>query len=145
MNVKKSLLAGAAGAVLLNVLHESARQWIPSAPRVDLIGRQLIAKAFRQPGKKPPTGQAQYLTAMAADVLSNTLYYSVVGRGSRRSAEWRGLILGAVGGIGAVVVPNYLNVSKKAVQRSRATQWMTVAWYTLGGLAAGWVRQRMDD
>lgn len=142
MRIQSSLTAGLFGAVFLNVVHEGMRQVVPAAPRVDLIGRQLVAQAFRAQGEKPPQGASQYALAMAGDLLSNTLYYSLVG--TRRSAPWRGLLLGAVGGWGAVKAPDYLDLPREAVQRHPATKLMTVAWYTLGGLAAGVVARRMS-
>lgn len=144
MNYQQSLIAGVAGAVALNVVHESVRQFVPTAPRVDLIGKQLTAQAFRQLGKKPPQGDRRYALAMVADVLSNSLYYSLVGRGSPRSAELRGLLLGVAGGVGAVIAPNFLDVSKKAVQRDPSTVGMTIAYYMLGGVIAGGVGKRLS-
>ncbi len=137
MKLLQSLAAGACGAILLNVVHESARQFIPEAPRVDLLGRQLVAQTFLALDKAPPPDSKEYAIAMTGDILSNALYYSVAGIGPRRGAPWRGLLLGAVGGWGAVKAPDYLNLPQEAVQRHPATKLMTVAWYTLGGLAAG--------
>ena len=143
MNLIQSLTAGACGAVLLNAVHESMRQFVPEAPRVDLIGRQLVAQTFLAMNEPPPPDSREYALAMAGDVLSNTLYYSLVGFGSHRRAVLRGLVLGAVGGWAAVKAPEYLDLPEDAVQRHPATKLMTVAWYTLGGLAAGMMIRRI--
>ena len=142
MKLIPSLIAGACGAVFLNVIHESMRQFIPEAPRVDLIGRQLVAQTFLAMNEPPPPDSKEYALAMTGDILSNTIYYGLVGIGTRHRAPLRGLILGAIGGWGAVKAPNYLDLPQDAVQRHPATRVMTVAWYTLGGLAAGIAARR---
>ena len=86
---------------MLNAVHESMRQFVPNAPRVDLIGRQLVARAFLSLDEPPPPDSTEYALALAGDVLSNALYYSLVGVGNYRSAPLRGLVLGAVGGLGS--------------------------------------------
>ena len=65
MSMLRALGSGVAGAVALNVLHESARQVIPNAPRVDVIGKRAIAKPMRAAGLQPPRGRALYGTALA--------------------------------------------------------------------------------
>lgn len=141
MNVGKSLLAGVAGATFLNILHESVRRVVPAAPRVDLLGRQIVARSFRKRGKRAPSGDKQYALALVGDLLSNTLFYSLAGWGKGRSAWLRGLLLGLSAGLGAVKAPDYMNLSKKAVKRHESTKWMTIGWYLLGGVVAGTVAQ----
>ena len=136
MSVLKALGSGVAGAVALNVLHESARQVIPHAPRVDVIGKRAIAKPRRAAGLQPPRGRALYATAMAGDLVSNSLYYSLVGVGSGRHAWTRGALLGLIGGLGAAFLPPLLGLGRQPNQRTPFTQVLTVLWYTLGGLAA---------
>lgn len=141
MNAGKSLLAGVAGATLLNGVHEGVRHFVPTAPRVDLLGRTVIRRAFHKQGKKTPKGNKEYAITLATDLLSNALFYSLVGWGKGRSAWVRGLLLGLSAGLGAVKAPDYMKLPKKAVKRRQSTKLMTVAWYLLGGLAAGTVAQ----
>ena len=136
MKLLPSLAAGLAGAVALTALHEAVRRLRPrDAPRMDLLGerglRQLLAKA----GAPQPDEPAAYGLTMAGDLLSNALYYSLVGSGqhSRR----RGLLLGAAAGIGGVVLPGPLGLGTAPSNRTPQTQAMTVAWYTAGGVVAG--------
>lgn len=144
MNVGKSLLAGVAGATFLNVLHESVRRVVPTAPRVDLLGREVIRRAFHKQGKKAPKGNKEYAITLAADMLSNALYYSLVGWGKGRSAWIRGLLLGLSAGLGAVKAPDYMKLPKKAVKRHQSTKLMTIGWYLLGGVVAGFVAQLLS-
>ncbi|GAB3823275.1 hypothetical protein GCM10028895_29990 [Pontibacter rugosus] len=72
--------------------------------------------------------------ALAGDVLSNSLYYSLAGTG--KDAWWRGAILGATAGAGAVLLPGPLGLGEEPSNRTTKTQAMTVGYYLLGGLVA---------
>lgn len=88
-----------------------------------------------------PDDTTAYLATMAGDVLSNGLYYTLVGSG--RHSLGRGLLLGVAAGVGGVVLPGPLGLGEAPSNRTPQTQAMTVAWYTLGGLAAGLVAQAL--
>ena len=134
----RSLASGVAGAVALNVVHETARRTIPRAPRMDVIGRRGIAKSMVALGKEPPHGQRLQGAALAGDLVSNALYYSLVGLGSDRAKPTlqRGLILGLAAGLGAVFLPPVLGLGHQPGRRGPFTHFLTVTWYTIGGLAA---------
>lgn len=136
MSFLRALGSGLAGAVALNLLHETARQFIADAPRVDVLGKRAIAGAFKATGHEPPPDDELYALALAGDIVSNSLYYSFVGMGDRRNALLRGALLGLGAGVGAVVLPGKLGLGSEPSARTPATQAMTVAWYTVGGLAA---------
>ena len=145
MKILRALGSGLVGAVALNVLHETARQFIPEAPRVDVLGKRAIAAAFKAAGHEPPPDDELYALALAGDVASNSLYYSLVGMGERRSALLRGALLGFGAGVGAVVLPGKLGLGSAPSARTPATQAMTIAWYTIGGLAAGAAYGMLSD
>ena len=141
-----SLLSGLAGAVALNVLHETVRQVEPKAPRVDKLGKRGIIKITKAMGLPTPTGNALYATAMAGDITSNTLYYSLVGLAPPQAAWPLGAVLGALAGAGAVTLAEPMRLGDEPVRRTSATAAMTVAWYTVGGLATAamfsWLNRR---
>jgi hypothetical protein len=85
------------------------------------------------------------MMALAGDLVSNSLYYSLVGVGDPRHALRRGAILGLLGGLGAALLPPMLGLGRKPVQRTPQTMAMTVAWYTLGGLAAAATQMVLND
>ena len=143
MKFTTALQAGAAGAIALNVLHESVRQVVPTAPRVDILGRRLIARAIRNTGNSVPNEETLYTLAMTGDLVSNALYYSLVGVGSSHSTLAKGFWLGLGAGIGAVTLPKYLDLPAEAVKGPSSTTLMTVSWYTLGGVVAGWMARRL--
>ena len=133
----RALAAGLAGAAALNALHESARHLLPDAPRVDLLGRRAVLRAFGAAGEPPPSPAATYGLALTGDLVSNGAYFAGVGVGDAEGAPLRGLLLGAAGGALTVLLPPALGFSSAPVRRTAQTAAMTVAWYAAGGLVAG--------
>lgn len=144
MDATRALAAGAVGAVVLNLVHESARQVVPEAPQVQKLGMRAVSRAARWTGNRVPGRDQLYAMAMAGDLASNAAYYSLVGLGDARGAWTRGALLGLAAGVGAVVLPGPMGLGSRPVNRTPATAAMTVAWYTLGGLAAAAAYRYMD-
>lgn len=132
----KALISGLIGALTLTLVHQSAKKAIPEAPRVDLIGMRAVAKTMRKADVDVPDRDTLYKVSFADHLISNTLYYSLVGAGNRSGAWLRGMLLGALGGAGAVALPPRLGLGEAEVARTTATQTMTVAWYLIAGVAA---------
>ncbi|MBO0937663.1 hypothetical protein J2I47_13985 [Fibrella sp. HMF5335] len=133
--IPNALLSGLAGAVALNALHETVRQVEPKAPHVQKLGERGVVKITKATGLPTPTGNALYATAMAGDLLSNTLYYSLIGLAKKEAVWPLGAVLGALAGAGAVTLAEPLGLGDAPVRRTAATASMTVAWYVVGGLA----------
>ena len=132
----RSLASGAIGALALTALNEGARRRVPHAPRMDVIGMRALSAAVRALGGRPPRGRTLFRETMGADLLSNTIYYGLVGAGARQTRLSRGILLGAAAGLGAVLLPPLLGLGHSPGSRRPATPLMTVAWYTAGGVAA---------
>jgi hypothetical protein len=143
MSFLNALVSGLAGAAALNVLHESARQVVPAAPKVHLTGERALKKIARRANLTPPTGNRLYATTLAADVASNALYYSAVGLGKPEHAPRNGGLLGLVAGVGAVLLPGPMGLGNAPTARTAATTAMTIGWYTVGGLVAGLVYRQL--
>lgn len=143
--IAKSFLSGLAGAVVLNTIHETVRQVTPKAPRVDKLGKRGIIKITKATGLPTPTGNALYATAMAGDLLSNTLYYSLIGLAKPPAILPLGAVLGTLAGVGAVTLAEPLGLGDEPVRRTATTASLTVAWYVVGGLVAagifGWLNR----
>jgi hypothetical protein len=131
-----AISGGAIGAVTTNVLHEITRRMTVEAPRVDLLGMQALAKIIAT-RSAPPTGSTLYVATFAGDLAANTVYFATIGLLPRRYAPLNGLLLGALAGIGAVVLPKPLKLAEVTTARTNTTKLLTVALYTAGGLAAG--------
>lgn len=143
MSGMTALGSGLAGALALTAVHETARQQISTAPRMDMLGMQAIENGFRTVHAQPPQGTALYELAMVGDFVSNALYYSMVAAGKPEGALVRGAMLGLTAGLGAVVLPKPLGLQPQ-LNRTNATHAMTIGWYLLGGLAAGAAYQMLS-
>jgi len=133
--IANAAAAGAAGALTTNLLHELTRRSFSDAPRVDLLGMQALAKTLDIAGAPVPKGRALYRATIAADLLSNGVYFTAV-------APWRnpvlaGVVLGAAAGLGAVVLPEPMGLSPEPTSRTPQTSIVTALLYTAGGIAAG--------
>jgi hypothetical protein len=142
MKLLPSLTAGLAGAVVLTAIHETVRRLRPAdAPRMDVLGMRGLRKLLHKADAPQPDDDTLFDVTMAGDVLSNSLYYSMLGSG--RHTLRRGLLLGLAAGVGGVVLPGPLGLGEAPSARTPQTKLMTVAWYTAGGLVAGAVARAL--
>lgn len=132
----RALASGFVGACVLTLLNESVRRVLPDAPRVERLGMRGIAKLIGAAGETPPPDDDLYRLALAGDLVSNSLYYATAAVGDEAGVWARGTLLGLAAGVGAVYLPGPLGLGEGPSARTPATQAMTVAWYTAGGLAA---------
>ncbi len=129
----KNLLAGLAGAIALNVLHELYRHYDKEAPEVQLIGEEALSKIAKAADIKPPKGEKLYAYTLAADVVSNGLYYSMIGIGKSNYIT-KAILLGTAAGVGALKLTKPLGLNDKPIKKTGKTKLLTVVWYTSGAL-----------
>lgn len=143
----KEIASGVVGAATLTAVHETARQYIPGAPRIDIIGKRAIARPMKAMGLQPPAGNRLYWTTLAAEVVSNGVFYGLVGAGGRKNAWRRGIIMGAAAGLGAAFLPPFMGLGRQPQRKTPWTQLMTIAWYLASGVAAAAAARcpRMED
>lgn len=141
-----SLGSGLIGAVALTVLHETVRRFIPEAPRADILGMRAIEKIMESVDAEPPADDELHDWALGGDVVSNTLYYSLIGLVRPENAVLTGAALGLAAGIGAVALPGPMGLGTAPTKRTEATVAMTIGWYLVGGLVTAgayrWLKQR---
>ena len=135
-DLSDALLSGLAGATALTLVHEAARRAVDEAPRMDVLGRRALDRGLDALGLDPPSREARQAAALAGDLVTNSLYYGLVGLGPPEGALARGAALGAAMGVGAVVLPPWLGLGRGPGSASAKTRALTVSWYLLGGLAA---------
>lgn len=141
--VAKALASGLIGASVVTLLHETARRIRPDAPRMDVLGMRGLAALMGLVDVEPPKHDRLHSLAMGADVVSNGLYYSMVGSGDDR--VWlRGVLLGIAAGVGGVALPPMLGLGAKPSARTRPTKIMTFTWYFAGGIAAAASSRLLD-
>lgn len=127
---------GFVGATSLTLIHEGARRVLEHPPRMDVLGKRALKKGVRWFGGRPSHGRRLHRQSLMGDVLSNTLFYSLVALGRPKRPFLRGAVLGLLAGVGAVMLPPYLGLGRGPARARASTSLLTVAWYTLGGLAA---------
>jgi hypothetical protein len=142
----KSLTSGLAGAAALTAVHEAGRKLVPNAPRMDIYARRATARGMALAGVEPPHANTMHSLTLVGDLLSNGLFYALaIGLDPRRSMD-RGILAGALAGLGGVLLPPLIGLGSKPSNATHRTQRMTVAYYILGGLAAAAVfRAATDD
>lgn len=131
MDTIKLLATGLAGSTALTGLHQALRSR-KDAPRVDLLGQQAVQKLL---GDKNLTHKQAYYSALAGDVISNSLYYSVIAQTKRPVLT--GTLLGVAAGVMAVWGPELFGLNKEFVQSTDKKKYMTIGYYTFAGLVAG--------
>lgn len=136
MKYGKSIIGGISGAIALNILHETVKQFDHDAPRVDLIGEEAINKGLASVNMQPLKGAKLYTAALIGDLLSNGLYFSFIGFGDRKYLLSRGTFYGLAAGISALLFTKPMGLSDAPVTRSLKTKLMTVSWYLVGGLVS---------
>lgn len=141
-----ALAGGLLGAGAITLIHESVKNIVPKAPRMDLIGMEALSRLMVRSGKIPPPPKKLYATALVGDLVSNALYYSVAGIGSSKDVWTRGAALGIAAGLGALLVPQRVGLLSAPSHRSKASQSMTLGLYVIGGLVAAaamsWLHKR---
>lgn len=141
---RKAIGSGIAGAAIITLIHESLRQFLPQAPRMERLGMQAIEKIHDKAGLPVPKNEKLlYGEAMAGDLLANTGYYSLTG--ISKNPWLAGLATGLAAGIGAVTLPKPLGLDEENANRTPATTIMTIALYTVGGLVAAGVAVLLSD
>lgn len=137
MKLLTNIIGGLAGAVALNLLHETVKRLDPDAPRIDLVGAAGMNKLMERAGEQPLEGNALYAATLAGDIVTNTLYYSTIGAGNRRHLVRRGITVGLSAGLGALVLTRKMGFDDTPITRTNKTKLMTVGYYIFGGVVAG--------
>lgn len=144
MNIK-STIGGLAGACALTVLNESVKKLDKDAPRMDLLGMNAVARLMKGNNVLSQTAGKLFPVAMAGDLVSNSLYYSMADSGDRKNTLIRGTLLGLGAGLGAVLLPKTLGLNDAATTRTMKTKVLTVTWYLIGGLVAAAAINLLDQ
>lgn len=143
MSKIENILAGLGGAVALNLLHESLKKQ-SNVPRIDLLGEEALQKTLGYFGTHINDDDNLYAATLAGDVLSNSIYYSMIGGGSRETIWPRAIAFGLAAGIGAITLPQPMGLDPEPVTRTNQVKALTVAYYVAGALVTGLLIKAMD-
>ncbi len=139
MSKVKNLLAGLAGAIVLNVLHESLKNKSPNMPRVDLLGENALQKTLKYFGSSIDNSANLYKATLAGDVVGNTLYYSLIGTGNKKYLWPKAIFMGLSAGVGAVTLPEPMGLDPEPVAKNNIVKALTVSYYLAGAIVTGLV------
>lgn len=139
MNFAKSIIAGFAGAAALNILHESVRKFDREAPRMDLVGEEVVKKSAEAMKIEPPAGNKLYGITLAGDMVTNASYFAAIGMGGRKFILLRAIGAGISAGIAAIKAPKPMGLNEKHVANTDKREIMTVAYYVFGALVTAGV------
>ena len=120
---------GLAGACAATLLHETVKRIIPEAPRLDLLGMNAISK-----GSNTKNQKKLFALALAGDILTNSLYYSLSGVGKEKNLWIKSSLLGLAAGLSAVVLPGPLGLNEKHTNKKISTKIITVGLYIAGAI-----------
>ena len=144
MKTIAALGGGLAGAAAVTLLHETVRRIVPEAPRMDLLGKQALSKGLNAAGWKKPDEKKLFTWALAGDLLSNSLYYSLAGVGKENNAWARSTALGLAAGLGAVLLPGPMGLENRYSNKTLSTKLMTVGLYVAGALVTTLVMKMVE-
>ena len=136
----RALAAGAVGAAAVTLANEVGRRTLAEAPRLDLLGTRAVSKLTSPGGVRrfvPGQRKELWRTALAGDLAANALLYAFVAPGRSPRPVARGLFLGTLAGVGAVLLAPKLGLGHRPSNATVETALLTVAWYAIGGVAAG--------
>jgi hypothetical protein len=133
-----NLFAGLAGAIALNVLHESLKNK-RNTPRIDFLGEQALQKTVRYFGGNITDTDELYNATLAGDLVSNTIYYSLIAAAKPGLIWPKAVAMGLIAGIGAIKLPEPLGLNPKPVAKTDAIKVMTVGYYLFGALVTALV------
>lgn len=89
MNVKGTI-GGLAGACALTLLNEGAKKLDKDAPKLDLLGMNAVARLMKGNSIATQAADKLFPVALAGDLVSNSLYYSMAESGDRKNTLVRG-------------------------------------------------------
>jgi hypothetical protein len=135
MNLKGTI-GGLAGACALTLLNQGAKKLDKDAPKMDLLGMNAVARLTKGNSLITQAADKLFPVALAGDLVTNSLYYSMAESGDGKNTLIRGTLLGIAAGLGAVLLPATLGLDENATGRTTKTKALTIAWYVIGGLVA---------
>jgi hypothetical protein len=136
-NLVRALSSGFIGACAVTALNLIAQRVTPNAPKLDILGMRALAAMIAGLGERPPQGEKLRTETLVGDLISNTVYYSLIGSGDSNRGTWvRAVILGLAAGVGAAFLPPLLGLGKQPTGNRTLTRLLTILWYFYGALAA---------
>jgi hypothetical protein len=128
--ISSALGGGLIGAIALTLIHEGIKK-IDSKTQTDSLGMNALSRILNGFNKETSSkNQEMFQLTPTGEILSNALYLSAVGIGSKKNILLRSALLGLTAGLGALVLPSYLGAEEK--NHSNKSKLLTITRYLLG-------------
>lgn len=152
MKLADVLEGGVTGATTLSMLQEALHKMDGRSPRPFLHKSRVIKKFGKLPSKKKKDS-SKILIEFAGELLANFAVFGLTGLGKKKNAVKRGMLLGAIAGLGSVLIEterekesykqNGHSTDNKQSELTRKA--ITLALYTGGGLLAGLAVKKLNS
>lgn len=137
------MTSGLISSVALTLAHQTLKNNVSHAPRMDKLGMEALGKTLDSAGVEVPGKKKLYYSTMIGDIAGNAGYYALVGMNPKHSIL-TGAALGLMAGIGALALPGKLGLNKEYSNETGKTQLLTLGLYVSAGLIAGIVHKLMN-
>ncbi len=131
------------GTSALTIMHDFVNLIDSSAPRMDEIGKQAIARLASKVDLNVPDNDQQQVITKASDWITNSLVGLV--NGSEDNVYLRGAALGLTAGVGAVLLPAGMGAQAYGAAHSNKKKLFTIGLYVVGGIIAALVSKKMQE
>ena len=145
MKTSAAFAGGIAGTITVASIHEALRRITSDAPRMDILDMELIRKGLKSLNNKVPGENELQRWAVAGELLCDTAYFGLAGIGRKKGVWLRGVLLGLIAGVTAVVLPKPLGLPQESSNKTLATKVMTIGLYLAGGIFAAAVTRMVNN
>ncbi|CAD7798343.1 hypothetical protein CHRY9390_00322 [Chryseobacterium aquaeductus] len=132
----KKILAGFAGAIALNILHETIRKNFDNVPEINKLGEEALLKMTDNTPINITGENNLYAATLVGDIVSNGMYYAT-------TATKSNLTSGLLAGVGAIVLPKKMGLNENPVASNNKKKIMTVGYYVFGALVTKFVYDKI--
>ncbi|MDR6487268.1 putative membrane protein YeaQ/YmgE (transglycosylase-associated protein family) [Chryseobacterium vietnamense] len=132
----KKMLAGLAGAIALNLLHEILRKNFDNVPHINEVGEEALKKAAGFTALEITDPDKLYAATLAGDIISNAIYYGT-------TATNHNFTSGIAAGIGAVVLPQKIGLNDQPVAENNKKKLMTIGYYIFGAMVTKFIYDKI--
>jgi len=151
MKLASAIEGGLAGATTVSLLGEALRK-IDEHSSPDFFHGNSLIKTFKKAKSKKASKATKLWIKLASELLGSTAFLSFSSLGKKKNAALRGALLGAVAGLGSVMLNDNDHRKEKPTERNGYTvakkqadpvlaKAIQVALYAIAGLVAGKVIQ----
>jgi hypothetical protein len=132
----------------LNAIHEAARNVLPNAPHVDILGMRAMGKVLQRTGNAPSKLSTLRKITFVADVISDSLYYGATiaaPDAQKPGSIWkRACISGGVAGLIVATLPPLFGLGYQGTRKPAVTAVLTATWYLSGALVTAAIASALE-